>query len=305
MKDEKTIYSNFAGRWAGAGAVRVRGDSGATTASAPMATEESNVTEEEENTEEVAEEVAQALETEAESQPEETETVEPETSEPEVTPEETEDPTIDIDTSELLTTHVVEYEDQDGYTIRETCQLSPIFRESDMDTLTATWEALGGTVDEIPIGEECYNWDAKLQRSLERSDFSGAQYIVGSWEIMNCTERFDITPDSPRTFILNMLMEPDDNALASGVYEAISQCSTTCIFLDGGSEKNKSERGILPFGSVFMDDNHWGPTLFIVTLPDKVTPNSPNGYDCHNLLFDFGAYISDKCFYIPYYNELY
>lgn len=212
---------------------------------------------------------------------------------------------VDINLSEIMTEHVFEDEDLDGYRTQNTVYLSPIFRESDMDTLVAVWEALGGNADEIPIGEECYNWDSKLQRSLERSGFSGSQYIVGSWEILNCTEGFDLTPDSPRSFLLNMRMEPDDNALPSGVYEAISQCSTTYIFFDTGIEKSKSERGILPFGSAFMNSNQWGPTLFIIVLPDKVAPNLPNGYDCHNLLFDFGAYLSDDKFYIPYYNKLY
>jgi len=212
---------------------------------------------------------------------------------------------IDIDLSEIMTEHIFEDEDLDGYQTQNTVFLSPIFREEDMDTLVATWEALGGDADDIPVREECYNWDSQLQRASERCGFSGAQYIVGSWEILNHTEGFDITPNNSRSFALGIYMEPDDNGLQPGVYENISHISTTAYtFFGDGLMKNKSSMGTLSFGYASMDSNQWGPTLFIIVLPDKVAPNLPNGYDCHSLLFSFGSYLYNDKFYISYYNEL-
>lgn len=253
------------------------GNSGSTTTLVPVATstEESDVPEEGENTEEVAQE----SEAEEESQSEETEIVEPEISEPEVVTE-SEAPTIDIDTSALLTTHVVEYEDQDGYTIRETCRLSPIFREDDAETMYALWEALGNDVADFPSEESLYGASYLLRDARDTCSCNKLEYIIGTYMIENLTEGFPITPDNPRTYagqLATKHVSTTDQEHDATAADFFNVRSVVTIMQPSGAVCCGEQDAVI-FGKAKMDSDIWGPCTFFIALPNGTTPNRPDGY---------------------------
>lgn len=100
---------------------------------------------------------------------------------------------VDVDVAELLTTRAVEFEDMDGYTIRETCQLSPIFTEDDMETMRALWVALGNDIEIFPSYESMFD-------SGHRDSCDRLEYIIGTYMVENLTDGFSIVADNPRNY---------------------------------------------------------------------------------------------------------
>lgn len=198
-------------------------------------------------------------------------------------PEETlegNNPAGDIDTSGLLTAHMVEYEDQDGYTIRETCQLSPIFTEDDAETMYALWEALGQDATSFPSEESLYNASYLLRDARDTCNCNKLEYIIGTYTIENLTEGFPITPDSPRTYAGQLATkhvsatDREHDATAADFFNVRSvvtvvQSSDTVCY---------AEQDAVIFGKATMDSNTWGPYTFVIALPNGITPNRPDGY---------------------------
>lgn len=118
---------------------------------------------------------------------------------------EDEDNTSHVDMSSLLTTYVMEFEDYDGYQIRDTIQLSPIFTKDDMSTVFELWETLGNNVTSFPSKESLRNENHTLMNyELE--------YVVGTYTVENLTDGFHITSDNPRTYIKSLTAEGHENA---------------------------------------------------------------------------------------------
>lgn len=101
----------------------------------------------------------------------------------------------------LLSTHVIEYEDQDGYQIRETCQLSPIFREDDSEDMYALWEALGNDAADFPSEESLYGASHSMEYARDVDSCSNMEYIIGTYKIENLTDGFPIAPGNLRTYV--------------------------------------------------------------------------------------------------------
>lgn len=182
-----------------------------------------------------------------------------------------------IDLSEIMTNHVVEYEDLDGYQIQETIRFSPIFCESDMDILLETWKALGGNAEEIPVGDKCYSWDSSAISTQKALGFTGGQYIVGDRTITNQTDGFPITSANAKNYALMIRM--DTNDLSADAYLAAEDSTMAFTFFGGRSEQYRSRVGSFLVGTALMEEDQWGPMRFIIVLPNKVTPNEPNGLD--------------------------
>lgn len=83
------------------------------------------------------------------------------------------------DVSSLLTTHVMEYEDQDGYKIRETCQLSPIFTEDDSDAMYSLWKALGNDVESFPDEGALYEANYLLRDARDTCSCNELNILLG------------------------------------------------------------------------------------------------------------------------------
>lgn len=233
----------------------------------------------------VAEEIPQEPNAEEEVEMAKAEPVEPEVIEPDVESEsEVESPTINIDTSAPLTAHVFEVEDSDGYKIRETIELSPIFTEDDMDTVYVLWEALGNDTSSFPSKQSLCDENSMLMNyELE--------YIIGTCMIENLTDGFSITPDQPRSYAMSLTAEGNGDAAT-----LFNNRSVSAVIY---SDKMIYYSDILSvmIGDTKMVSDTWGPCTFVIALPNTHTPNQPDGYryDEIQIAFDFNAYDPYDC----------
>lgn len=185
----------------------------------------------------------------------------------------------DSDTLSLLTTHVIEVEDSDGYKIRETIQLSPIFTEDDMDTVYALWEVLGNDASSFPSEESLLN-ENRMLTSYQ------LEYIVGTCMIENLTDGFSFTPDSPRAYAMSFTAEGNGDTATLFNDRSVSMVmySDRMVY----DSKNFS----VAIGDARMVSDTWGPCTFVIALPNTHTPNQPDGYryDEIQIAFDFNVY---------------
>lgn len=174
----------------------------------------------------------------------------------------------DIDTSSLLTEHVLEYEDYDGYKIRETIQLSPIFREDDSETIYALWEALGEDVADFPSKESLRESNHNLK------GWNEFEYIIGTFAIENLTEGFSITAENPRTYSKSLTTRGNSNA--ASLFQTHS--ASAVVYSNGITRYGSDYLFSAVIGDAKMTSNTWGPRTFVIALPNAYTPNQPDGY---------------------------
>lgn len=180
----------------------------------------------------------------------------------------------DIDVDKLLTTRAVEFEDMDGYRIRETCQVSPIFTEDDMETMRALWVALGNDIAIFPSQESFY--DAK-----HMGDFDAMEYIIGTYMVENLTDGFAITPNNPRSY--DGVLAPMEDSSVHGWYKEESAnyfrySAVTMVSYTNGTKYYKGTNYAGTISRAKMDSDTWGPRTFIMAIPNVSTPNQPEGY---------------------------
>lgn len=203
---------------------------------------------------------------------------------------EDEDAASDIDVSSLLTAHVIEYEDRDGYSIRETCRLSPIFTEDDSDAMYTLWKTLGYDTDSFPSEDTLYDASHSIEYARDADSCDKLEYIIGIYTIENLTDGFPITSDNPRTYIGSIHAEQvftDDeehDANASNSFNLRSVFVT--MYPDGASYYAEQDANIL--AKAKMSSDVWGPTCFIIVLPNGTTPNRPDGYRYDKIRIEFG-----------------
>ena len=210
-----------------------------------------------------------------------------------VTRTETNEHIRDTDTLSLLTTHAVEYEDQDGYKIRETIQLSPIFREDDMETVYVLWELLGNDVSSFPSEEKIYNSSYLIRNSRDQDSCDKLEYIVGTFAIENLTDGFSITPDKPREYfgglqgeyILSSDERSDDHD--GNAANFINVRSVSMVMYDNGPTYYGEGRFAV-LGNPKMTSDAWGPVCFVIAVPNGATPNRPDGYRYDKAWIEFG-----------------
>lgn len=198
-----------------------------------------------------------------------------------------------IDTPSLLATHVIEYEDQDGYKIRETVQLSPIFREDDMETAYALWEALGNDVASFPSEEKIYDNSYLIRSSRDQDSCDKLEYIIGTFAIENLTDGFPITPDKPREYfgrlqgeyILSSDERSDDHD--GNAANLLNVRSVSMVMYDNGPTYYGEGRFAI-LGNPKMTSDAWGPVCFVIAVPNGATPNRPDGYRYDKAWIEFG-----------------
>ncbi len=199
----------------------------------------------------------------------------------------------DIDTSSLLTTHMIEYEDQDGYKMRETIQLSPIFREDDMETAYALWGALGNDVASFPSEEKIYDSSYLIRSSRDQDSCDKLEYIIGTFAIENLTDGFSITPDNPREYfgrlqgeyILSSDERSDDDDGNAANFINVRSVSMV-MYNNGPTYYGEGRFAIL--SNPKMTSDAWGPVCFVIAVPNGATPNRPNGYRYDKAWIEFG-----------------
>jgi len=177
--------------------------------------------------------------------------------------------------SSLLTTYVLEFEDYDGYQIRETIQLSPIFTKDDVNVMLELWETLGNDITSFPSKESLQNEN----RTLTNYEL---EYVVGTYMVENLTDGFHITSDNPRTYIKSLTAEGHENAATLFNDQSVS----VVAYSDGVSYYADAFAAVL--SEARMTSDTWGPCSFVVALPNTSTPNQPNGYRYDDIQIIFG-----------------
>ncbi len=205
-----------------------------------------------------------------------------------------EEPIANVNLANYMSTYVWEYEDFNGYRLRETINLSSIFSDTDDDTadMYALWETLGGTVDEIPSKDELCEMSHHLREYQSTGHLSGVKYIIGTRTVENLTDDFPITVDNP--YVVNneitidgTIDNPDEDANAK---YAVTRNATTLLFYDSGRKCEVTVSAGIPLGGAEMISDTWGPVRFIIILPNDVTPNQPNGFAYDSLQYMFGPH---------------
>ncbi len=204
--------------------------------------------------------------------------VETEATEPEVESEPTvESSTVDVDTSALLTEHAIEFEDPDGYRIRETIQLSPIFTEDDMETVYTLWEALGNDVSSFPSEDSLYSKSYLLRNMRDSGEL---EYIIGTYAIENLTDGFPITPDNPRNYngaLYTNHVSAFDEEHDGTASDLLNMHTVSMVMYNDGATYYGEEHSSV-ISAARMCSDTWGPCTFVVALPNMSTPNRPEGY---------------------------
>lgn len=203
---------------------------------------------------------------------------------------EVESPIISIDTLTLLTEYTVEYEDLDGYKIRETIQLSPIFTEDDTETMYALWEAMGNDVADFPSEESLYNAGSSMRYARDADSCDKLEYIIGAHTIENLTDGFPITPDNPYPYVgalhAKQVSTDDDKHDANAANSFNARSVSVAIYPDSVAYYSEQYAGILVKSKMHSDVCE--PVCFVIALPNGATPNRPDGYRYDKISMEFG-----------------
>lgn len=183
----------------------------------------------------------------------------------------------DADAVELLTTYAVEFKDSDGYELRETIQLSPIFTEDDMETVYALWEALGNDISSFPSEDALYSKSYLLRNMRDSGEL---EYIVGTYAIENLTDGFPITSDNPRNYngtLFTRHVSAFDEEHDGTASDLLNMHTVSMVVYDNGVTYYGEEHASV-ISAARMYSDTWGPCAFVIALPNMSTPNRPEGY---------------------------
>lgn len=198
---------------------------------------------------------------------------------------------------ELLAEYVIEFEDFDGYKIRETIQLSPIFTEDDIEIACVLWGALGNDTSSFPSEESLYNTSYLLREMRDSFGCNELEYIIGTYALENLTDGFPITSDNPRSYqgaLSTKQVSAFDEEHDSNASHFINVRSVSVVmYLDGATYYGEGNSTILSKAKMYSDT--WGPCAFIIALPNGSTPNLPDGYRYDKtLILSTGMYFTDE-----------
>ena len=198
---------------------------------------------------------------------------------------------------ELLAEYVIEFEDFDGYKIRETIQLSPIFTEDDIEIAYALWGALGNDTSSFPSEESLYNTSYLLREMRDSFGCNELEYIIGTYALENLTDGFPITSDNPRSYqgaLSTKQVSAFDEEHDGNASHFINVRSVSVVmYLDGATYYGEGNSTILSKAKMYSDT--WGPCAFVIALPNGSTPNLPDGYRYDKtLILSTGMYFTDE-----------
>ena len=66
------------------------------------------------------------------------------------------------------------------------------------------------------------------------------------------------------------------------------RCVTAVVYSDGITRYDGKDT-VAVIGNATMTSETWGPHTFIITLPNKTSPNQPNGYRYDEMEIKFGV----------------
>lgn len=191
---------------------------------------------------------------------------------------------VEIDWTEVSYTTT----DQDGYTYEITFKFSPWILLSNTDIVNSAWAEVGG--NHVLPGFDGWGF-RKNGNSYTRSVYDGAfyhdisfhmtdmYYCLGTVEIINKTEGWSISSDSPRTLYENFhwsIPNPDDRYHSNAIYR---------LFY---SDSERDARVGVNFGVTMQGDNCSLP--FIIIAPENFTPAFPDGERVEDMLNGYFSY---------------
>ncbi|WP_022755436.1 hypothetical protein [Butyrivibrio fibrisolvens] len=182
------------------------------------------------------------------------------------------------------------YKNEDGYILETKTTVSNLISLEAPNTATAAWTSLGGTADEIPDLYMCREIDNYWDNTYETG-----YYIIGQTEVNNLTEGFSFTSDKAFTysdlpwddgFTPGSLMGEEGivDPLGLGFMRVIGN-SGIKDFVSPNNSYLEQPGWTINFITPNMTSDKWGPYRFIIALPNKKTPNSPEGYEGLNNLY--------------------
>lgn len=164
--------------------------------------------------------------------------------------------------------------DNEGYVIRQKIKMSPWYGEDSRDELLAAWGQIARG-NEFPSESEMGFYGNRLGINYTAYiDYDEVLYCIGTLELFNDTDGFDLSADNTRTCTVSiggarmyMSMEMFFSNTTKHYYSV--PINDNGIFgTEGG--------GWSPIYAS-MKANHWGPVPFVIGLAVDKTPNHPDG----------------------------
>lgn len=206
-------------------------------------------------------------------------------------------------------TYKYSFTDRDGYQLEETLEISPYIDSSNNDALESAWRELGGNVEDIPR----LDYLVKLLSQWKSWEIDEAVYLVGTIQIKNNTNGFDISPDKTHVVRLFINIQHDDvtydknsfkydlppnaftfdNSSLGYEYTKMFYAEPITIIGDGNSYGvdyyQSASDYELYWGNAVLNSNNSSKIKFIMVFPNKKTPDMPNGINTYdNMRFVFG-----------------
>ncbi len=178
------------------------------------------------------------------------------------------------------------FTDDKGYTFEMDLVLSQLIAAEAPLTLEQAWNALGGSMDEIPDIEDC----KKASVWWRSKNYETGYYIVGTITVNNLTDNFSFSPDKTYKlweytsgklnygfstgFLIN---EKADRfyLLNQGLLKCFTNPPQTILQYANDNVLESDGRINVPYP--IMDSDQWGPIRFIMAMPNSISPNEPNG----------------------------
>ncbi len=239
--------------------------------------------------------------------PNNTPTTAPSTAKPTATPEPTPEIEVDWQYSSFI------LKDSDGYRYKITMQFSPwILLSANSDILSSAWNAVADghklpsyedwSVDDsfsygMIAGKE-YRYGQSGYFASSRYNMNDMYYCVGSFQIKNITDGWDITSDQPRSISVPVSCGSyDGNGHSKSGYVGLT---ASRVFYSNSTE---TYVGGLLF-SPKLKSNNWGPVPFVAITSELFSPNTPDGGYFDYVLEDCSFAIKNRDVYDESGNEL-
>lgn len=172
-------------------------------------------------------------------------------------------------------TQTLRLKDAGGYEFDVTIKASPWISTNQTEILESAWSEVSDG-DELPsesswslqeAGTNLYKYVPPSNRGTFIFPMTGMYYTVGTIEIKNVTDGWDITSDNPRDISLVLAWQSAFNNLSTTSYIV-----SKTFYSDGPY----SDAGVIEL-STSMHKNNLGPITFVAMAPQNITPDHPDG----------------------------
>ena len=168
--------------------------------------------------------------------------------------------------------YTINLADRDGYQYEVILKLSPWILASQSDTLNFAWSQLGNR-NTLP---DFNDW--KIHgRDLENWEYNDIYYMVGQISVKNVSSGFDFSESNPGEPSITFEFKDSNSFLLGKGYDSSGYKEL------GTCEGHKGYNEAVCISPI-MRQNNWGPISIIFAMPDKISPNFPNGQNYENYI---------------------